>query len=546
MRKTILVGGQAGQGVNKTSSLIGQVFNNLGYYVFIYRDYPSLIQGGHNFNVLTISDKPVFSHRRSLEVIIALDDLTIEKHASDLQPEGFILGSAKRKKHPHLISIDMDSISLPSTTVGRENNVLVGGLMKLWGLPLEAGFQAAKEEFSKTEKIEEALDEGWQMVAQREKIPSIRQAKETYFFTGTEGVSQGAIAAGLDVYFAYPMTPATGVLHQLAAQQREYDFLVAQLENEIAVVNAALGASFTGARSMVGTSGGGFALMSEGLSLAGMTELPLVVYLAQRTAPATGVPTYTSQGDLKFALNVGHGEFPRIVVAPGEAEEAFQRTIEAFYLSQKYRLLSIILGDKHLAESYFSFDRINPPRVKMERFLTEEDQSGDKSYQITPQGISPRLIPGEGAFVRASGYEHDEEGFTIEDGEGTRKMNDKRWAKLPALRKEIDRLQPVKTYGRGKNLIIGWGSTKGAILDSLVDLPDYRFLQISYLSPFPISQVAAEMEKAKKIILVENNVTGLLGQVIREQTGFVIEKQILKYDGRPFTPEEIIQRVKEL
>ena len=545
MRKTILVGGQAGQGVNKTSSLIGQIFNNLGYYVFIYRDYPSLIQGGHNFNVLTVSDKPVYSHRRSLEAIIALDDLTIEKHAASLKPGGFILGSAERTSHPRLIALDMASVSLPPS-VGRENNILIGALVKIWGLSLEAAFRAVEEEFSKTEKIQAALDEGGQLVTLREKLPRLRNKKETFFLNGTEGVSQGAIAAGLDVYFAYPMTPATGVLHQLAAQQENYGFLVSQLENEIAVVNAALGASFTGAKTMVGTSGGGFALMSEALSLAGISELPLVVYLAQRTSPGTGVPTYNSQGDLKFALQAGHGEFPRVVVAPGDAEEAFQRTIEAHYLSQKYHLLSIILSDKHLAESYFSFDRIRVPRVKAERFLLEKPVANYRSYQLTPDGISPRIVPGEGSLVRATGYEHNEEGYTVEGAEETKRMNDKRWAKLPFLQKEINRLQPVRIYGRGKNLIVGWGSTKGAILDSLTDLPGYRFLQISYLSPFPSQQVLGELKKAKEIVLVENNVTGLLGQVIREQTGVAIDKKILKYDGRPFTPEDIIQKVREL
>ncbi len=545
MRKTILVGGQAGQGVNKTSSLIGQIFNNLGYYVFIYRDYPSLIQGGHNFNVLTVSDKPVYSHRRSLEAIIALDDLTIEKHAASLVPDGFILGSAERTSHPRLIALDMASVSLPPS-VGRENNILIGALVKIWGLSLEVAFRAVEEEFSKTEKIQAALDEGGQLVTLREKLPRLRNKRETYFFNGTEGVSQGAIAAGLDVYFAYPMTPATGVLHQLAAQQEKYGFLVGQLENEIAVVNAALGASFTGAKTMVGTSGGGFALMSEALSLAGISELPLVVYLAQRTSPGTGVPTYNSQGDLKFALQAGHGEFPRVVVAPGDAEEAFQRTIEAHYLSQKYHLLSIIMGDKHLAESHFSFDRIRVPRVKAERFLLEKPAANYRSYQLTPDGISPRMVPGEGPLVRATGYEHNEEGYTSEEAEEIKRMNDKRWAKLPFLQKEVSRLQPVRTYGRGKNLIIGWGSTKGAILDSLTDLPGYRFLQISYLSPFPSQQVLAELEKAKKIVLVENNVTGLLGQVVREQTGVAIDRKVLKYDGRPFTPEDIIQKVREL
>ena len=546
MLKTILIGGKAGQGVNKTSALLGQIFSNLGYYVFIYRDYPSLIRGGHNFNVLTIADEKIHSHHWTYDVIIALDDLTIEKHADSLKLGGFILGSEERTSHDRLVSVDIQSTSLPPAP-GRDNNLLVGALMKLWGLPLEKGYQAAEEEFPGVNSVKEALEAGSEMVAAREKLPILRDKKETYFFSGTEGVSQGAIAAGLDTYFAYPMTPATGVLHNLARQQKQYGFLVSQLENEIAVVNAALGASYTGAISMVGTSGGGFALMGEGLSLAGMSELPLVVYLAQRTSPASGVPTYSSQGDLKFAVNIGHGEFPRVVVAPGDAEEAFLRTIEAFYLSQKYHLLSIIISDKHLAESYFSVDHLKTPRVEVKRSVgVDSPPQGYKSYSFTKDGVSPRFAPGAGAFVRATSYEHDEYGYTVEDAEQTEIMNDKRWAKLPFLKKEIDRLEPITMYGQGKKLIVGWGSTKGAILDSLKDLPGYSFMQISYISPFPAQKVLAELKKATEVVLVENNVTGLLGQIVREQTGYEIKQKILRYDARPFTPEDIVQQIKSL
>ena len=546
MLKTILIGGKAGQGVNKTSALLGQIFSNLGYYVFIYRDYPSLIRGGHNFNVLSFSDGKIASHQNNYDVIIALDDLTIKKHASSLKVGGFILGSEERMSHPRLISVDIQSTSLPPAP-GRDNNVLVGALTKLWGLPLEKVYQAAEEEFPGVASVREALEAGLDLVTAREKLPTLRNKKETYFFSGTEGVSQGAIAAGLDTYFAYPMTPATGVLHNLARQQKKYGFLVSQLENEIAVINAALGASYTGAISMVGTSGGGFALMGEAMSLAGMSELPLVVYLAQRTSPASGVPTYSTQGDLKFAVNIGHGEFPRVVVAPGDAEEAFLRTIEAFYLSQKYHLLSIIISDKHLAESYYSFDRIRAPRVEVKRSVGLEEPPEDyRSYRLTDNGVSPRFAPGEGVFVRASSYEHDEYGYTVEEAEKTKIMNDKRWRKLPFLKKEIARLEPIKIYGQGKKLIVGWGSTKGAIVDSLKDLPGYAFMQIFYIRPFPANLVLRELKKAQEVVLVENNATGLLGQIIREQTGYEIKQKILKYDARPFTPDDIIQRIKSL
>jgi len=279
--------------------------------------------------------------------------------------------------------------------------------------------------------------------------------------------------------------------------------------------------------------------MSEALSLQGMSEVPLVVYLAQRPAPSTGVPTYTGQGDLKFALNAGHGEFPRVVIAPGDAEEAFQRTMEAFYLSYKYHVLSILISDKHLGESHFTHDEMKF-KAKPRRFLVKPGKNY-KRYLITKSGISPRAVPGEG-IVRATSYEHDEYGYTTEEPREIEKMVEKRLRKWESLRKEVMRMEPVKVYGRGRKLIVSWGSTKGAILDAIKGR-DYKFMQICYLSPFPSKEVLKELKRAKEVVLVENNATGLLADVIREQTGFEIKRKILKYDARPFTPEYLRRRL---
>jgi 2-oxoglutarate ferredoxin oxidoreductase subunit alpha len=342
------------------------------------------------------------------------------------------------------------------------------------------------------------------------------------------------------------MTPATPVLHFLAKKQDEHDFITIQTENEIGVVNNAMGSSFAGAKTMVGTSGGGFALMSETFSLAGISEIPLVAYLAQRTGPASGVPTYTAQADLKMAVNAGHGEFLRVVVAPGDAQEAILRTEEAFYLSLKYRTLVVLLADKHVAESDYSFDELKSSDLDNQRFIIKNPSDDYKSYEITEDGNSPRAVPGQGPVVRASSYEHDEHGYTTEDPEMTTKMNDKRKKKEQLIEKEVlEKLNPVSVYGKGKNLIIGWGSTKGAILDSLSELDDYRFLQISYISPFPKKRVIEEIEKSDNVVLVENNATGLLGDIIAEQTGHMIEKKILKYDARPFVSSDIINQINK-
>jgi len=543
MEKTILIGGEAGQGSAVTSHFIGQIFCSLGYYVFNYRDYPSLIRGGHNFNVLKISDKPVYSHKNQYDIILALDQKTIDLHQKNLSKDGFIVGD-KNLKAERMRSLDMGAIleELKGPKI-LENDILIGYLFKYFGTDKEILLEASDKEFKgKADLIKKAIEEGYNLTKEEEKLEKIGSPK--YFISGNEGIAIGALAAGMDVYFAYPMTPATPVLHFLAKKQSKHNILVSQLENEISVVNAALGASFAGAKSMVGTSGGGFALMAEALSLAGMTELPLVVYLSQRTAPSTGVPTYTGQGDLKLALNCGHGEFPKIVVAPGDPKEAIVRTQEAFYLSSKYRNLVIIIGDKHLGESNYTFDEIKKSKTDNQRFILENISKDYKSYQITENGVSPRLVPGQGPVTLVNSYEHKEDGHTTEEADEIVKMNDKRLKKVGYFSKEIKKLNPVSLYGKGKNLIISWGSTKGAVIDALPELEGFRFLQISYILPFPKEEVINEVKKSQKVILVENNATGLLGEVIAEQTAINITDKVLKYDARPFTPEFIIKKIK--
>ncbi len=545
MEKTILIGGKAGQGTAVTSHFIGKIFCNLGYYVFNYRDYPSLIRGGHNFNVLRISDKPVYSHRNRYDIILAFDQKTINLHQKDLKKQGFIVGD-KSLKAKKIYKIDIQPIlkKLKAPQI-IENDIFIGWLFKYFGVDKKFLLREAEDIFKKgkIDLIKKAIEIGYGIGEKKESFKRI--GKKKYFISGSQGTGVGAINAGIDIYIAYPMTPATPVLHFLAGKQLEHKFLVLQLENEIGVINTALGASFAGAKTMVGTSGGGFALMTEAMSLAGISEIPLVVYLAQRTGPATGVPTYTAQSDLKFAVNAGHGEFLRIVVAPGDAQEAIIRTQEAFYLSSKYRNLAIVINDKHGAESDYSFDELKISSLPYERFILKNPPKDYKSYKITNDGVSPRAVPGQGPVARATSYEHNEYGNTIEDAKWTVRMNDKRIKKIKYIREEIKKLNPVSVYGKGKNLIIGWGSTKGAIIDALHELKDFRFLQVSYISPFPKEIVEKEIKKSQRVVLVENNATGLLGDIIAEQTGIFIKEKVLKYDARPFTLDDIIYSIKK-
>ncbi len=545
MRKSVFFGGKAGQGLDTTSTLFGRILADAGYFVFIYREYSSLIRGGYNFNIITFSDKPVSSHEKHFDAIVALDEAVFQNDLKNLKRNGIIIGDNKIKNKDNLFSIDIDLFS-DQNNVPRvlTNNIFVGCLMKYFGVPLPLASRAVSDKFGKDEAIiKKAMRLGFDLIGSgKGSFFRIGNEKQKIIMTGSRAVSEAAIFSGLGAYFYYPMTPATGVAEEIQANRT---VKIGQLEDEIAVINAALGASYAGLMAMAGTSGGGLSLMSEAISLAGMAEIPLVVYLAQRAGPATGVPTYTSQGDLKFVLNVGQGEFPRIVIVPGDAREAYYRTMEAFYLAYKYRLVSLLVSDKHLAESHYSFKDIDKHYIVPKNFIMANPPADYKSYQITKSGVTPIVIPGQGPVVRANSYEHDEEGFTTESEKMIVGMNDKRFRKLKAAALEIKKFKPISLYGKGKNLIVSIGSPKGAIIDALSELKNWRFLQISYLEPFPASEVARVLKNSGKIVLIENNATGLLGQIIREKTGIDIKNKILKYNGRPFTAEELIKKLRK-
>ena len=506
MRLNILIGGKAGQGINKISEIVSGVMNEYGYFTFNYRDYPSLIRGGHNFNILSICDKRVGSYESKLDGIIAMDEKTLEIHKFSLKNEGFVITSKGFE------------------ALGRNLNVAQSGaLMKILGLDKKLLIEEVERQFHNPDS-NKAAELGFN--SQKARFSLKKLNNKIHKIIGNVGIAQGAINSGIDLYIGYPMTPSTGVLHELAMNQEKHGHMVIQLENEIAVANAGLGASFSGAKIMIGTSGGGYDLMTEALSLQGMSEIPLVVYLSSRPGPASGIPTYTMQADLDIALRGGHGEFPRVVVCPGDPIEAIEKTNEAFYLSEKFGCLSIVLGDKHLAESEFSFDN-----------------SPNKSLKVEIK----RKIPGE-VIVKASSYEHDEQGNTTESAEIAKHAGESRLEKYEKIKQEIEskNFEMIKIFGnkKSKNLIIGWGSTKGVILDAIEGL-DYKFLQVLYAKPLS-NEIKKEIHKAEKVILVECNLTGQMGRLIREKTGISIKNRILKYDSRPFTSDELKMEIEKI
>jgi 2-oxoglutarate ferredoxin oxidoreductase subunit alpha len=336
---------------------------------------------------------------------------------------------------------------------------------------------------------------------------------------GSQGACEGAIESGLDIYYAYPMTPATPIWFELAPLQKNGNFLTLEMENEISAAITAMGSAITGAKTMTGTSGGGFDLMTEAFSMSGMAEIPIVFYMASRPGPGTGVATYTGQGDLKLCLNAGHGELFRVVVLPGDSKECIELTNQAFYLSQKYKMPAIVLTDKHLAESFYTFE--------------------NKS----------KLIPVEKStkFGRYNSYEHTNSGESSEDAEIIKKGFERRIKKERDVSAECGKFEGIKIHGNknSKNIIVSYGSTKGAIIDAISGL-DCKFVQVLYASPFPAEKLKKELNGARKILLVENSSSGMLADLIAEKTGILIDNKnkILRYDGRPFLCDELREEIK--
>jgi len=517
MRFNILIGGRAGQGINELASILARTFGKAGFYVFNYRDYESLITGGHNFNIICLSDKKIGSFDNKVDIVLALNPEILEIHKSSFHEKTiFIVNFPSEKK---------DFIKLNANKDKTENMAFASAVAKMLGISKELLESEVKSRFAGKAILEKDIEVIEHFYAKDyEEIRLNHEKSGKIVFNGAEGVAKGAVLSGLNDYFAYPMTPATTLLNYLAKEQDKI-FFAYTFEDEIACANAAVGASFAGDRAMAGTSGGGFDLMTEALSFQGMAELPLVIYLSQRPGPSTGVPTYTGQSDLMVALNGGHGEFSRVVIAPGNPKECIEKTNEAFYLAEKFGVAGIILVDKHLVESDFSFQDFKIKEIKI------------------PERKSKPGIPG--VIFRRTSYEHDENWNNAESAEKVAESFEKRLSKGKALEKEAKKFEMYKIYGKGKDLVIGWGSTKGAILDAIESL-DTRFLQIIYMSPFP-AEIISFIKSAKNVFVVENNAASPLSKVISQNTGFVIDdkNKILKYDGRPFTPDEIIKELKK-
>ncbi len=568
------IGGEAGYGIKSIGALLAKSMMRLGLFVFTYDEYPSLIRGGHNAFEVAVSSEPVHAPKRPINILVALDQTSLDQHLCELADDAAIIYNAKTVKVPSaFIPKKAKLFPLPLQEIvsklGGEkimnNTVAWGATMALLDVDLDFVKTMIESSFeTKDPKIIlqniKVASEGFEYLRRSFSIKDFGykvEKKENpgrMLMTGNEAIVWGAIRAGCQMYAGYPMTPSTSILHTMVINADEYGIICRQTEDEISAVNMAIGAGYAGLRSMTATSGGGFALMAESLGLAAILEVPLVIVEAMRPGPSTGLPTWSGQGDLRFVLGASQDEFPRFVLAPGDVEQCLNFLPLAFNLAEKYQTPVVVITDKYLAESYKSIDKASIKTIKIERgeVLGEDELAKIKEYKryaFTESGVSPRSLPGtKGGLHLVNSDEHDEFGFSDENSETRVRMMDKRFRKIESAKQDLP--LPILEGGSHADItLVGWGSTRGVILETLKSLENHgiraNFLQIVCLSPFPREAVINVLKKSKKIAIVENNKTGQLAGWLKENTGLDPNYKVLKYDGRPFFIEELTETIKE-
>ncbi len=559
------IGGEAGFGITSAGVTFAKIVTRMGYSIFNYMEYPSLIRGGHNVVSCTISDEPVHAPYQHTDFLIALNQDTIKLHQAELCVGSVVLYDQQRGVKADSLPKGTTALAIPfaqiATDVGKSifmrDTVALAAALAMLGGDVAILKKIIAEEFEKKGAAVVALNQavaeaGFQYVQTQYKsyIQSIlkpRRAIKQLVLNANEAVALGAVAAGLQFAAIYPMTPTSNILHVLAPLQEKYGFIYKQPEDEISAINMAIGASFAGARSMVATAGGGFCLMTEAYGLAGMTETPLVIIEGMRGGPATGLPTWTEQGDLRFVLHAHQGDFPRIVLAAGDVEEAFKLTMEAFNLADVYQTPVVVMVDKHLCESHESIPRFKYNTYKINRgSFAFKNQKNYERYATSADGISLRIPPGTGSHVIANSDEHNAAGYSNEESKNRLEQMQKRMQKLVTCEKKSMPQPALYGPADAELTIVSWGSNKGAILEALKNFSNVNFLHLTWLNPFPSAYVAKVLGTAKRILNIECNYSAQMSNYIAEKTGIRIEQNLLKYDGRPIYPEEISTKVKEL
>lgn len=560
---SIVLCGEAGQGVQTVERILVHVLKRSHFHVFATKEYMSRVRGGSNSTEIRVSSKRVSAYVDKMDILVPFHAGAIDHVRKRISSQTMILAD------PQIVpenSCDAacERVNIPLVQIAEEigsriylNIIAASVILGLFQIDSEFISEFIRQHFSRKgeeiiQKNLEAVQRGYEIGRDMSQsgrfqveISPDSQVADEILLNGAEAVGLGALAGGCNFLSSYPMSPSTGVMVFLSQQMKDFEVIVEQAEDEISAINMALGASYAGARSLVTTSGGGFALMIEGISLAGMIETPVVVHVAQRPGPATGLPTRTEQADLEMVLYAGHGEFPRIIFAPGNIEQAIVLTQKAFDLADKFQIPVFILTDQYFVDSYYNTPSLDQSQLKSERYVvkTQEDY---KRYSLQPDGISPRGIPGYGeGLVGVDSDEHDERAHITEDLELRTKMVDKRMRKMAKIEEEAvspDIFGP-QDY---KILLIGWGSTYPLIRDAveIIGRGDLAFLHFSQV--FPLHEGAKLLlDQAEQIIIIENNATSQLGRLLKLQFGIDIESKILKYSGLPFSVEEIVKNLHD-
>ena len=551
----VVIAGAAGEGVQTIGEVLAETISGHGYAVFAWQEFESRIRGGQNSYSIRISEKPVNAPATKADILLALNDGAVTKYAPLIQKEGILI--AEKKIRDRMIPIAFSDIAL--TELGNKiyaNTIALGALTAAIGMNREILHKILAQKFAtKGEPVvaanRAAAEKGYLLASEgcrgvcSWQLPE--QNSRYRLILGTEALALASVLAGCRFIAAYPMSPATDIITFLAENEKEFEVFTEQAEDEIAAVNMAIGASFAGARAMTATSGGGFALMTESVSLAGMIETPLVIILGQRPGPATGLPTRTAQGDLLFAVHAGHGEFPKLVLAPADAEDIFRQTVHAFNMADRYQIPVIVLTDQFQLDSLFSVEDFS-----LEHYAPEEFHLADPSgfddyhrYQVTETGISPRLYPGQSRhLVTADSDEHDSRGHITEDLPGTvAVMFEKRLAKHRELRAAIRPPEEVHVE-KAERILVGWGSSRPALLEALEQFrkKGIRTGMIHFTEMWPLP--VYHFPKGKTYWIVENNATGQLAMLLRSEYGIIFSGQVHRYDGLPVTGpyiQEVLQ-----
>ncbi len=553
----VVIGGEAGQGLVTIGQLLAKGLVRNGFFIVVTQGYQSRIRGGHNTFSIRTSAEEVRAPQETIDLLICLDIQTRAIHGPELSSEGLMVVDSGWEGNGSA------SLEVPfkKLAAARFSNILALGVAgALIGLPEEVVGQALEEFFihkspSVAGENQKILKTAYQWTEGQPvsfpKLPSPSYPGRRWMMHGNEAIALGALSAGLKFFSFYPMTPSTSIALTLSPQAEALGLIVEQAEDEIGAINMAIGASFAGVPSMVSTSGGGFALMVEGVSLAGMTETPLVIVVAQRPGPATGLPTRTEQADLEFILYAGHGEFPRAVFAPGSVEACFRLIRKAFELAELAQTPVFLLTDQFLADSYRAIDPFEVSDLSPVRPGTEWSGPADayQRYALTETGISPRLLPGRSEhLVVADSDEHRSDGHLTEDLSIRKQMVEKRLKKMETLVRQV---VPPEFSGDTKPdlLLVTWGSTRESVLEAADKMRSkgkrVGTLHFSQVWPLVPEQFMGFLKEAGEVVCVEGNAFGQLSRLIRQETGFRTTSQVLRYDGLPITPEYILKALEE-